>query len=231
MFSTRRKGTVLPGKANERFLEIAKRLGRTEEPRATAHHSRVSGAQEAAQALEGEWFTPPSEDRILQKLAEITAGEVAIRVKEGDTEAILFGEWLGLVFIKAGWTVPTFEACPLPPEEQNLTLSISANYPFPKKASTIHSALAAAGVGLVFGVDPTSDSPIPTLIVPRRPVGASDRTWAAAPRFDELAGNSPEKARERDHRIRAGFLAVRSRRMAGWSFPAHLGQFVGNVLF
>jgi hypothetical protein len=124
--------------------------------------------------LEDAGFKAAAEDRMVEKLEGNAAGQVAIRVKAGDTEAILFGEWLGLVFIKAGWTVTAFEARPIPAEDQDLTLAISGNFPFPKKASTIHSALAEAGLGLVFGFDHTSDSPVPTLIVPRRPAAKSD---------------------------------------------------------
>jgi len=158
---------LLSEQARGKFPEMAKWLGETDE---APESFRASDPAEPALVPPNEPFTAPPEDGMLQKLAEITAGEVAIRVKEGDTEAILFGEWLGLVFIKAGWSVPTFEARQFSPDDQNLTLSVSRNFPFPKKVSAIHSALAAAGLGLTFGIDPTSDSPIPTLMVPRRPM-------------------------------------------------------------
>jgi hypothetical protein len=170
----------LPAIADARFSEIAKRLQKTEDYAAPLGSAHVSAAPEPVRTPEDEQFKAASEDRIVEKLMQITAGKVAIRVKEGDTEAILFGEWLGLVFIKAGWIVTSFEARPLPPEDQNLTLAISGNFPFPKRASTIHSALAAAGLGLAFGIDPASDSPIPTIIVPRRPVEDKGQTEADA---------------------------------------------------
>lgn len=191
------KQEILPSKASERFSQIANRLRMSEESDWTPGNSSASAA--AAQALEDEPLKEASEDRMVEKLAEIKAGKVAIRVKEGNTEAILFGEWLGLVFIKAGWTVTAFEARPLPPEEQNLTLAIGGNFPFPKRASTIHCALAAAGLGLVFGIDPMSDSPIPTLIVPRRPMEESDQAEADAQEDSPkmvLAADSPEDGSE-----------------------------------
>jgi hypothetical protein len=172
----------LPAKAREGFPEIAEGLRKAEEPEATPESSRTNGARRPARSLKEERLKAPLEERMVQKLAEITAGEVAIRVKQGDTEAILFGEWLGLTFIKAGWTVTKFEARPLPPEDRNLSLAISGNFPFPKRASTIHRALAVAGLELVFGIDSTSDSPVPTLVVPRRPVEESDDTGVDAPR-------------------------------------------------
>ena len=173
-----------------KLLEIEKQPAKAERADVLPENSPADGPPKPVLALADERFVPPSEDRILQKLAEMTAGEVAIRVKEGDTEAILFGEWLGLAFIKAGWTVPSFEAHPLPPKDQNLTLSISGNFPFPKRASMIHSALTAAGLALAFAIDPTSHSPIPILIVPRRPVGTSDRAEVDPQRAPEgkLAG-------------------------------------------
>ena len=172
----------LPAKAREGFPEIAERPRKTEESEATPESSRTNGAGRLARALKEERLKAPLEERMVQKLAEITAGEVAIRVKEGDTEAILFGEWLGLTFIKAGWTVTKFEARPLPPEDRNLSLAISGNFPFPKRASTIHRALAVAGLELAFGIDSTSDSPVPTLVVPRRPVEESEDSEVDAPR-------------------------------------------------
>jgi hypothetical protein len=172
----------LPAKAREGFPEKAERPRKAEESETTPESSRTNGARRLDRALKEQRLKAPLEERMVQKLAEITAGEVAIRVKEGDTEAILFGEWLGLTFIKAGWTVTKFEARPLPPEDRNLSLAISGNFPFPKRASTIHRALAVAGLELVFGIDSTSDSPVPTLVVPRRPVEESGDAEVDAPR-------------------------------------------------
>jgi hypothetical protein len=168
-----------PAKASESLSEIAMPMPQNAEAAETAtapSTTNTSTEPEPVLTLDDEGFKAAAEDRMVEKLEGNAAGQVAIRVKAGDTEAILFGEWLGLVFIRAGWTVTAFEARPLPPEEQDLTLAISGNFPFPKKASTIHSALAEAGLGLVFGFDSTSDSPIPTLIVPRRPAAKSDQS-------------------------------------------------------
>jgi hypothetical protein len=123
----------------------------------------ASGAPEPAQ-LEIEPLGATDEERMVETLGEMRAGKVAIREEKDDTDALHFGEWLGHVFMRAGWTVTTLQACPLPREEQNLTLATSGNFPFPKMAATIHRAFAAVGLGLVFGIDPMSDSPIPTLV-------------------------------------------------------------------
>ena len=168
-------------KANGKHSGITE-LQIADEAGVTPGSSGASAVLEPAQAQEEEQLKAASADRMVEKLAEMAAGKIAIRVKEGDTEAILFGEWLGLLFIKAGWTVATFEARPIPPEEQNLTLAISGNFPFPKRASTIHAALSAAGLGLDFGIDPASTSPIPTIIVPRRPVKENGHVIEDAPR-------------------------------------------------
>jgi len=139
----------------------------------------ASGAPDPAQ-LESDPLDATDEERMVETLGEMLAGKVAIRVEKDDADALHFGEWLGHVFMKAGWTVTTLQACLLPQEEQNLTLATSGNFPFPKMAATIHRAFAAVGLGLVFGIDPMSDSPIPTLVVPRKPAEESYRLKAEA---------------------------------------------------
>jgi len=190
---------LLPAKASGRFNEILKRLEKAKASDAAPEGLRASVAPEPVPSLEDDQLKAPPENQMLEKLSVVTPGEVAIRVKEGDAKAILFGQWLGLVFIKAGWTVAAFEARPLPPEDRNLTLLIGGSFPFPKSAAAIHSAVVAAGWELAFGIDPTSDSPVPTLIVPRRPVERSDGLEAneQRPSLDEkLTDDSPTNCAE-----------------------------------
>jgi hypothetical protein len=136
--------------------------------------SRESGTEEPAPLFDNDRLDAAAEGRMIQTLAEFTGGKVAIRVKEGDAEAFHFGQWLGRVFVTAGWIVTTLETAPLLPEEQNLTLAMSGNFPFPRTVSAIQRALAAAGLRLAFGIDPVNKSPVPTLIVPRWPPEEND---------------------------------------------------------
>jgi hypothetical protein len=135
----------------------------------------------------GEPLDPGVVERMVQTLAEVPAGRIAMQVEDGDREAERFGEWLEHVFTRSGWTVTALKAQPLPPEQQSLALLASGNYPAPKLVSTVHRAFGAAGLGLVLAIDPMSDSPVPTLIVPRR----AGKAGGAA--LEEAAGAGLER--------------------------------------
>jgi hypothetical protein len=137
---------------------------------------------------------PALAEAMIAILAEAAPNQAAFLARAGDAEALQFAEALADIFTRAGWTVTEIVAQPLPAEERQLSLRMSAAMSEPKVATTIHRAFGAAGFALAFEIDPERGSAVPVVVLPRRPaVGEPELNRAALRKHsgaEEQAGHA-----------------------------------------
>ena len=138
-------------------------------PVAAVEPRAVTPAEKPRHApVPGLGLAPWQIEKLLLRLRSHSGGVVAIRVPEGNDDALQFAEALKTVFISAGWHVPGVEVVKTPRGNAGITLS-SGTFPPPVEVTTVFSALVTAGIKLGTDLDPAQGKNKAVLHIGSRP--------------------------------------------------------------